>query len=167
MTEVGLSRFVDAQAPVYSQVIQELASGRKRSHWMWFIFPQLAGLGQSPMAKWYAIRDLEEAKRFLADPILGDRLRQSIRLMLSQKRKIGVGDTGTSGRSKVLLLPDVVSPSSRRRSGSCASHGCLGSILWWQARPPNPCFVEPGQGHLIRKCDFLIGSSRFAGFATC
>ncbi len=87
MTEVGLSRFVDAQASIYSQVIQELTSGHKRSHWMWFIFPQLAGLGQSPMAKRYAIRDLEEAKQYLANPVLGDRLRQVIRLILSHKGK--------------------------------------------------------------------------------
>ncbi len=87
MTEPNLSRFRDAQAPVYREVIRELTSGRKRSHWMWFVFPQLAGLGQSPMAKRYAIRDLEEAKRYLADPILGGRLRQAIRLMLNQKEK--------------------------------------------------------------------------------
>jgi uncharacterized protein (DUF1810 family) len=87
MTEADLSRFVDAQAPVYSHVVRELTSGCKRSHWMWFIFPQLAGLGQSPMAKRYAIRDLEEAKQYLANPILGDRLRQAIRLMVSHKGK--------------------------------------------------------------------------------
>ncbi len=68
MSEPDLVRFVDVQAEVYSQVIDELSDGRKRSHWMWFIFPQLAGLGSSAMARRYAIRDLDQARRYLADP---------------------------------------------------------------------------------------------------
>ena len=71
MSEPDLTRFVDAQAEVYSQVIEELSDGCKRTHWMWFIFPQLAGLGSSAMAQRYAIRDLDQASRYLADPILG------------------------------------------------------------------------------------------------
>src|SRR5215472_8372934 len=71
MTKPDLIRFVNAQAQVYSQVIDELTGGRKRTHWIWFIFPQLAGLGHSAMAQRYAIRDLEQARRYLADPILG------------------------------------------------------------------------------------------------
>ena len=58
MTEADLLRFVNAQEPVYSQVLEELTAGRKRTHWMWFIFPQLRGLGHSAMAQRYAIRDL-------------------------------------------------------------------------------------------------------------
>ena len=75
MTETDLIPFVTAQAEVYSQVIEELADGCKRTHWMWFIFPQLTGLGHSAMAQRYAIHDLDQAKRYLADPILGTRLR--------------------------------------------------------------------------------------------
>ena len=68
MSEPDLVRFVDAQAPAYCQVIAELSDGRKRTHWMWFIFPQLAGLESSAMAQRYAIRDLDQARRYLADP---------------------------------------------------------------------------------------------------
>jgi uncharacterized protein (DUF1810 family) len=87
MTDADLVRFVNAQDPIYTQVIEELTNGRKRSHWMWFIFPQLAGLGRSATAQHYAIRDFEQARRYLADPILGHRLRQVVRLMISQKGK--------------------------------------------------------------------------------
>ncbi|MGB7580765.1 MAG: DUF1810 family protein, partial [Pseudolabrys sp.] len=75
MTEADLVRFVEAQAQVYRQVVDELTDGRKRTHWMWFIFPQLTGLGHSVMAQRYAIHDLDQARRYLADPILGSRLR--------------------------------------------------------------------------------------------
>jgi uncharacterized protein (DUF1810 family) len=69
-----LSRFVEAQAPVYEAVLRELAAGRKRSHWMWFIFPQLTGLGSSSMAQIFGISGLAEARAYLAHPILGPRL---------------------------------------------------------------------------------------------
>jgi uncharacterized protein (DUF1810 family) len=70
----SLDRFVEAQADVYEQALAEIRAGRKRSHWMWYIFPQLAGLGSSPMSVRYAIRDRHEAAAFLAHPILGPRL---------------------------------------------------------------------------------------------
>ncbi|MCW2316210.1 uncharacterized protein (DUF1810 family) [Rhodoblastus acidophilus] len=70
-----LQRFVDAQADVFGQVESELRAGRKRSHWMWFVFPQLAGLGFSTMAQCYAIESLDEARAYLAHPVLGPRLR--------------------------------------------------------------------------------------------
>ena len=75
MTDADLIRFLDAQDQIYQQVVEELVNGRKETHWMWFIFPQLAGLGRSGMAQHYAIRDLDQAKRYLADSILGQRLR--------------------------------------------------------------------------------------------
>src|SRR6516165_1915525 len=87
MADPDLVRFLDAQSGFYDQVTEELTEGRKRTHWMWFIFPQLAGLGHSPMAQRYAIQDLEQAKRYLADPILGSRLRQDVRLMIGHKAK--------------------------------------------------------------------------------
>jgi uncharacterized protein (DUF1810 family) len=72
--EYDLDRFVTAQEPVLAQVRQELAAGRKRSHWMWFVFPQLAGLGHSAMARQYAISSLAEARAYLEHPVLGGRL---------------------------------------------------------------------------------------------
>ena len=71
-----LERFVEAQRPVFSTAVAELEAGRKKSHWMWFVFPQIAGLGRSPMAVRYAIGSLEEAEAYLAHEVLGPRLRQ-------------------------------------------------------------------------------------------
>jgi uncharacterized protein (DUF1810 family) len=78
----NLRRFVDAQSAVMGDVIDELAQGRKRSHWMWFVFPQLAALGQSPTAKRYGILSLAEARAYLEHPVLGERLRNCCRLLL-------------------------------------------------------------------------------------
>jgi uncharacterized protein (DUF1810 family) len=69
-----LERFVEAQTTIYDQALSEIASGRKRTHWMWFVFPQLAGLGASPMSVHYAISDAAEAVAYLAHPVLGPRL---------------------------------------------------------------------------------------------
>lgn len=77
----NLERYVAAQEPVFAQVCAELAAGRKHSHWMWFIFPQLAGLGSSPTARLYAIGSLAEARAYLAHPLLGERLRACTRLV--------------------------------------------------------------------------------------
>jgi uncharacterized protein (DUF1810 family) len=76
-----LERYVRAQEPVFAQVCAELAAGRKQSHWMWFIFPQLHGLGSSPMAERYAIGSLAEARAYLAHPLLGERLRTCTELV--------------------------------------------------------------------------------------
>jgi uncharacterized protein (DUF1810 family) len=82
-TMVGLDRFTAAQDGVYPRVIEELSAGRKRSHWMWFIFPQLAGLGSSAMAQRYALGGLDEARAYLAHPLLGARLRECSALVLA------------------------------------------------------------------------------------
>lgn len=71
-----LERFVEAQSSVYATVLEELRGGEKRSHWMWFIFPQIRGLGRSPMAERFAIGSLEEARAYLAHGVLGARLRE-------------------------------------------------------------------------------------------
>lgn len=78
----NLKRFVDAQAPVYETVLRELAGGEKRSHWMWFVFPQIAGLGFSPTSVFFAIASLDEAKAYLAHPVLGPRLAECADLVL-------------------------------------------------------------------------------------
>ncbi len=76
-----LADFVDAQAPVYQRVLAELRQGRKQSHWMWFIFPQFAGLGHSPMARRFAIASREEAVVYLGHGVLGPRLRECTALV--------------------------------------------------------------------------------------
>jgi len=78
----NLQRFVDAQERVYPQVVSELRAGRKRSHWIWFIFPQITGLGFSPTSQHYAIRSLEEAQAYLQHPVLGPRLRECTQLVV-------------------------------------------------------------------------------------
>jgi uncharacterized protein (DUF1810 family) len=80
-----LQRFVEAQDRVYPRVVAELRAGRKTSHWMWFVFPQVAGLGSSPMAQQYAINSLDEARAYLAHAVLGARLRECTQLVLDVK----------------------------------------------------------------------------------
>jgi uncharacterized protein (DUF1810 family) len=80
-----LQRFLSAQATTFETALGELRAGRKRSHWMWFIFPQLRGLGRSPTAQFYGIASLDEARAYLADPELGQRLDLATRVVLSAK----------------------------------------------------------------------------------
>ena len=85
-----LQRFVDAQAGVYQQACAELRAGRKQSHWMWFVFPQIRGLGSSPMAMRYAISGMEEARAYLGHVVLGPRLRECSRIVVeAQGRTVG------------------------------------------------------------------------------
>jgi uncharacterized protein (DUF1810 family) len=72
----NLNRFLQAQEGAYEQALAEIRGGRKRTHWMWFIFPQIDGLGHSPTAKHYAIKSIDEARAYLAHPVLGPRLRE-------------------------------------------------------------------------------------------
>lgn len=78
-----LSRFISAQAEVYERVLAELRRGKKRSHWMWYIFPQIEGLGQSSTTTYYAIKSLEEARAYLDHPVLGPRLVQCAEAVLA------------------------------------------------------------------------------------
>ncbi len=81
--QFDLERFIEAQGPVYATVLNELESGHKRTHWMWYIFPQIAGLGSSATAQKYAIESLDEAAAYLAHPLLGKRLRECSELVLA------------------------------------------------------------------------------------
>ena len=77
-----LSRFVEAQRDTYQQALSELRAGRKQTHWMWFIFPQLAGLGQSSTSRYYGLKNIEEARAYLEDPVLGGRLKECTEAVL-------------------------------------------------------------------------------------
>jgi uncharacterized protein (DUF1810 family) len=118
MTDSDLVRFLDTQEQIYAQVIEELTSGRKQTHWTWFIFPQLVGLGRSAMAQHYAIRDLDQARRYLGDSILGPRLRQAVRLMIDQKGKSAFEILGSPDdmkfRSCLTLFREAASENSDR-----------------------------------------------------
>lgn len=83
LPSAGLQRFLDAQASVYEEVLIELRQGKKQTHWIWFIFPQLTNLGGSDMARKYGIADLAEARGYLSHPVLGERLRECFRLVLN------------------------------------------------------------------------------------
>ena len=87
--EYDLERFVSAQEGMYDDVLEELRRGRKSGHWIWFIFPQIAGLGQSAMSQRYALRSLEEARAYLAHPVLGARLRECAELVLEAGERTG------------------------------------------------------------------------------
>jgi uncharacterized protein (DUF1810 family) len=80
-----LERFVTAQAPVFETVLAELRAGRKRTHWMWFVFPQLSGLGRSSTARFYGIGSIDEARAYLAYPVLGPRLDLCARIVLTSE----------------------------------------------------------------------------------
>jgi len=108
---VRLERFLEAQAPIYGQALAELRAGRKQSHWMWFIFPQLVGLGQSPTSRAYAIQTLDEARAYLSHPVLGARLRECCQAVMNLRGKsaeeiFGSVDT-TKFRSCLTLFTEA------------------------------------------------------------
>ena len=84
---MNLSRFIDAQAPIYADALAELRAGRKYTHWIWFILPQLRGLGHSHDATYYGLENAAEAAAYLAHPVLGARLRECVTAILTHKDK--------------------------------------------------------------------------------
>lgn len=111
-----LARFVEAQSQCYARVLDELASGEKTSHWMWFIFPQLRGLGASTTARRFAISGLVEARAYLAHPVLGSRLRECTRLLLAVERRTAQEIFGSPDGLKLrscLTLFASASPGDR------------------------------------------------------
>lgn len=111
-----LNRFIDAQAPVYHGAVRELRQGRKTSHWMWFIFPQIKGLGSSETSRKYAISSIQEARAYLARPVLGPRLRECCTILLhggstSAERIFGSIDA-MKLRSSMTLFREASAPDS-------------------------------------------------------
>lgn len=102
----GLQRFLDAQAPVYEAACAELQAGRKQSHWMWFIFPQLRGLGHSALAQHYGLASQEEARAYWQQPVLGARLRHCMALLLAHQG---------------LSAQDILGPTDALKLRSCAT----------------------------------------------
>lgn len=95
---MSLERFITAQNAVWPAVIAELTAGAKRSHWMWFVFPQLRGLGHSEISQHYGIAGLHEARDYLADPVLGPRLEETLGLV--------IGHAGTKSAHDIFGSPD-------------------------------------------------------------
>jgi len=84
---LNLERYVKAQAPIYARALAELKAGHKQSHWMWYVFPQMAGLGHSTTSHTYGIESLQEAREYLAHPLLGARLRECCRAVMEVEGK--------------------------------------------------------------------------------
>ncbi|MBG9390606.1 DUF1810 domain-containing protein [Caenimonas aquaedulcis] len=112
MDPFNLQRFVDAQAPVWDRVLMELAEASKRTHWMWFVFPQLAALGRSGSAKFYGISGADEARAYLAHPLLGPRLLECCELLLTAGERSAqdiFGDVDAMKLRSCLTLFDAAS----------------------------------------------------------
>ncbi|MCW3034555.1 MAG: hypothetical protein JWM60_2900 [Solirubrobacterales bacterium] len=120
----SLARFRCAQEEngIYERALAELKAGAKRSHWMWFVFPQLAGLGRSEMSRRYAISSLAEARAYLADPVLGARLRESAAALLGHE---GIGAEQIFGPVDALKLRSSITLFARADPGEAL----LGSVL--------------------------------------
>jgi len=125
-----LDRFVDAQAPVYAAALGELRLGRKRSHWMWFVFPQLAGLGRSDMARYYAIASIDEARAYLAHPLLGPRLGECTEAALSHAE---AGAEALFGTVDALKFRSSMTLFDRASDGAGPFPTALD--LYWGGRP--------------------------------
>jgi uncharacterized protein (DUF1810 family) len=112
----NLQRFVDVQEGVFATALAELRAGRKQSHWMWFVLPQLAGLGRSPTAQYYGISSRSEAKAYLDHPLLGSRLRQSVEALLPWAGKRSaeqiLGPIDALKLRSCLTLFDAIEPES-------------------------------------------------------
>ena len=111
-----LDRFLQAQEPVWPRVIAELRAGKKRTHWMWFVFPQIKGLGHSDMAQRYAIESLAEAQAYLAHPVLAGRLSDCCQILLGLETSSALDVLGTPDdlklRSCVTLFGEASAPGS-------------------------------------------------------
>jgi uncharacterized protein (DUF1810 family) len=135
----NLERFVKAQADVYPQVLRELHSGRKRSHWIWFIFPQIIGLGRSPTSRLYAIRSVEEARAYLDHSVLGERLKECTSAVLngeeeSAERVFGQPDT-MKFRSSLTLFAGISEAGS-------VFHQALERFFGGQPDPVTQAFLK-------------------------
>ena len=117
---MSLERYIKAQAPIYAQALAELKQGHKQSHWMWYVFPQFTGLGHSPMSQAYAIQSLEEARQYLAHPVLGARFRECCRALMDIQNRTA---------HEIFRTPDDL----KFRSSL---------TLFSQAAPEEPLFLE-------------------------
>lgn len=147
-SSTGLDRFVDAQKDLYPQALRELQAGQKRSHWMWFIFPQLTGLGRSPTAQHFALASLDEARDYLAHPMLGERLRAVTGAVLAHSNRslgeiFGQPDD-MKFRSSMTLFAEAAEPGAGALFRTALERFCNGEpdretlrLLEDQAGPSN------------------------------
>jgi Uncharacterized conserved protein len=118
-----LSRFIEAQQGVYEQALDELRKGKKRSHWMWFVFPQLAGIGRSALAERYAISNIDEARSYLADPLLRSRLDECVHAMLLwEERRSAVSILGEIDAMKFRSSMTLFEVAAKEGGSALFSH---------------------------------------------
>ena len=130
----NLQRFVNAQEPVFETALMELRNGRKRSHWMWFVFPQLRGLGASPTARFFALSGTEEARAYLEHPILGPRLNDAL---------AAVDASETSSLHVLFGSPDDLKfRSSMTLFAAIAEGPWQGALDRWCNGLPDPLTLE-------------------------
>lgn len=137
-----LQRFVDAQAGAYETALAELKRGRKTSHWIWFIFPQIAGLGFSPTSQFYAIGSLEEARAFLSHPLLGPRLKACIEAVMVHSgrsaREIFGSPDDLKFRSSLTLFAEAAPEELLFREALAAFFGGEADPMTMELLGPDP-----------------------------
>lgn len=153
MRAVDCERFLSAQTETYDGVRAELGAGRKRGHWMWFVFPQASGLGRSPTAQFYALGSLEDAGAYAAHPVLGTRLRESCALMLAVPGRSAVDILGTVDAMKLRssmtmfhsVTPDepVFGNMLDRFFGGAADGPTLTIMARWRSQADGSVGAEP------------------------
>lgn len=138
---MGLNRFVEAQdaGGTYATALAELRRGRKTSHWMWFVFPQVAGLGRSSTAQLYAVAGLAEARAYLADPVLGQRLRECCEVLLELDEPDAVAVFGSVDAMKLRSSMTLFSRAAEVELDRALFDGVLEK---WFDGEPDPATLE-------------------------
>ena len=145
---MGLSRFVEAQdaGGTYAAALAELRTGRKTSHWMWFVFPQVSGLGRSAMAQRYALADLAEARAYLADPVLGQRLRECCEVLLELPGSDPVAVFGSIDAVKLRSSMTLFARAAEAELDRSLCEGVLAKFFDGQEDPATVELLHPEHG---------------------
>jgi uncharacterized protein (DUF1810 family) len=130
---VSLQRFIDAQSPVIDAVMAELRAGEKRTHWMWFIFPQLKTLGRSSTARYYGIESVDEARAYLDQPVLGERLKACTGAVLTHRDKTANAIFGSPDDHCVLRGMTGASTMTRRKNRGAVRRFALEELVGLQS----------------------------------
>lgn len=134
----GLGRFLEAQAGIYPQALAELCAGRKRSHWMWFVFPQLRGLGRSWRSEYFGLADLAEAIAFLRHPLLGARYRECVQVLLAQESDSAAAILGPVDALKLRSSLSLFAAAARAAGKSDEAELFAAALLRFFAGEPCP-----------------------------
>jgi uncharacterized protein (DUF1810 family) len=147
VTDFDLDRFVTAQdvGGDYTRAVAELKRGRKTSHWMWYVFPQVAGLGRSAMSHRYAISSLEEARAYLSHPVLGPRLREVSEMLLDIEHPSAIRIFGSIDAQKLrssMTLFEQVDPGGSANAGASVFRGVLDAYFGGEPDPATLALLQ-------------------------